>query len=76
MSTTKLLRCLNFSCSGKNNVENVNVLLRRSCIRCQMLSAFSVLSCRESADGGRIAVQVEDKVVRVRNVKVSYAFEL
>ncbi|XP_066530854.1 stAR-related lipid transfer protein 9 [Hoplias malabaricus] len=28
------------------------------------------LSSRESADGGRIAVQVKDKVVRVRNVKL------
>lgn len=39
-----------------------------------MLSDFSVLSHRESADGGRIAVQVEDKVVTVRNVKVSFVF--
>lgn len=33
-----------------------------------MLLVF--LFYRESADGGRIVVQVEDKVVRVRNVKV------
>lgn len=40
-----------------------------------MLSVSSVLSRRESVDGGRIAVQVEDKVVRVRNVKVSSVFQ-
>lgn len=40
-----------------------------------MLSVSSVLSHRESVDGGRIAVQVEGKVVRVRNVKVSSVFQ-
>lgn len=32
---------------------------------------FSFVADRESTDGGRLAVQVEDKVVRIRNVKVS-----
>lgn len=28
-------------------------------------------ACREGTDGGRLAVQVEDKLVKVRNIKVS-----
>lgn len=35
------------------------------------LSSRSPLAHRESADGGRLAVQVEDKFVKIRNVKVS-----
>ncbi|XP_016124455.1 stAR-related lipid transfer protein 9-like, partial [Sinocyclocheilus grahami] len=34
------------------------------------ISVCLFLFCRESLDGGRLAVQVEDKVVRVRNVKL------
>lgn len=34
------------------------------------------MSCRESLDGGRLAVKVEDKVVRVRNVKVCSLFKI
>ena len=33
----------------------------------------SLLSHRESVDGGKLAVQVEEKFVRIKNVKVSIA---
>lgn len=35
-----------------------------------LLTKASVLARRESADGGKLAVQVEDKYVKIRNVKV------
>lgn len=35
-----------------------------------MLSLDSLLARREMADGGRLAVEVEDKSVKIRNVKV------
>lgn len=41
-----------------------------------MLSLDSLLARREMADGGRLAVEVEDKSVKIRNVKVSVFFVL
>lgn len=38
------------------------------------INCFLTLFCRESLDGGQLAVHVEDKVVSVRNVKVGYIF--
>ncbi|KAG7511195.1 stAR-related lipid transfer 9 [Solea senegalensis] len=34
------------------------------------------LNTREGVDGGRLAVQVEDKVIRIQNAKVSFSFEV
>lgn len=38
------------------------------------LTEASLLAYRESADGARLAVKVEDKFVKIRNVKVSLFF--
>lgn len=38
------------------------------------INCFLTLFCRESLDGGQLAVHVEDKVVSVRNVKVGIIF--
>lgn len=38
----------------------------------RLLTEASLLAHRESADGGRLAVQVEDKSVKIRNVKVRF----
>lgn len=38
------------------------------------LTEASLLAYRESADGARLAVKVEDKFVKIRNVKVRVFF--
>lgn len=38
----------------------------------RLLTEASLLAHRESADGGKLAVQVEDKSVKIRNVKVRF----
>lgn len=37
-----------------------------------ILSKASLLAHRETADGGRLTVKVEDKSVKIRNVKVRF----
>lgn len=44
------------------------------CLTFTLLSLYFLLACREVADGGRLAVEVEDKSVKIRNVKVRVFF--